>query len=80
MLAISAFFVKYGLFIIPVLAVGVVFLIRWFKTPSGKKLIDTIALKVPMLKSIVQKVAVARFARTFSALMGLSRGTTGAGK
>lgn len=70
MLAISDFFVKYGLFIIPVLAVGVVFLIRWFKTPSGKKLIDTIALKVPMLKSIVQKVAVARFARTFSALMG----------
>ena len=70
MLAISGFLVHYGLFLLPVIVVGIVLLTRWLKTPAGKKVFHTLILKIPMIQPIIQKVAVARFARTFSALMG----------
>lgn len=70
MLGISDFLLKYGLLLLPVLIVGIVLLTRWLKTPPGKKVFHTLILKIPMIQPIIQKVAVARFARTFSALMG----------
>ncbi len=70
MLGISDFLLHYGLFLIPFIVAGVVLLTRWLKTPSGKKIFHTLMLKVPMVNKIIEKVAVARFARTFSALMG----------
>lgn len=70
MLAISGFLVSYGLFLLPVVVVGFVLLGRWLKTPPGKKVFHTLILKIPAIQPIIQKVAVARFARTFSALMG----------
>ena len=70
MLGISHFLLHYGLFLIPVIVVAVVFIVRWLKTPIGKKIFHTTVLKIPMLQPIIQKVAVARFARTFSALIG----------
>jgi type IV pilus assembly protein PilC len=70
MLSISGFLIHYGLFLLPVIAVGIVLLIRFLKTPKGKAIFHTLVLKLPMISPIVQKVAVARFARTFSALMG----------
>lgn len=70
MLAISGFLLHYGLFLLPVVAVGVFFLIRFLKTPQGKGIFHRLVLKIPMISPIIQKVAVARFARTFSALMG----------
>ena len=68
--AISGFLVQYGLFLLPVVIAGIVLLNRWLKTPPGKKVLHTLVLKIPMIQPIIQKVAVARFARTFSALMG----------
>lgn len=70
MLGISGFLLHYGLFLLPVVIAGVIFLLRFLKTPGGKKIFHTLILKIPMISPIVQKVAVARFARTFSALMG----------
>lgn len=70
MLGISDFMLKYGLFILPVVIAGIVLFLRWLKTPAGKKIFHTVVLKIPMIQPIVQKVAIARFARTFSALMG----------
>ena len=70
MLGISGFLVQYGLFILPVVIAGIVLLSRWLKTPPGKKLFHTLILRIPLIQPIIQKVAVARFARTFSALMG----------
>ena len=69
MLAISDVMVKYGLFILPVVIAGVVFLLRWLK-PKGRHIFHRVVLKIPAVGGIVKKVAVARFARTFSALMG----------
>jgi type IV pilus assembly protein PilC len=47
-------------------AVGIHF---YYKTPGGRKLIDQLLLKFPILGSIFQKIAVARFSRTLSTLL-----------
>lgn len=70
MLAISGFLTSYWFIIIPVAGGGIFFLLRYIKTPKGKFLLHHLVLKVPGLKTIIMKVAIARFARTFSALMG----------
>ena len=43
---------------------------RFLRTPKGKRIFHSLILKVPLISPIIKKVAVARFARTFSALMG----------
>lgn len=70
MLAISHALTSYWYIIVPVLVGGVVFLLRFIKTPRGKAIFHHLVLKVPGIKAIIMKVAVARFARTFAALMG----------
>ena len=70
MLGISGFMITNMIWILPALIGGVVLLLRYVKTPGGKKKLHTIALKVPGVNNIVIKLAIARFARTFSALMG----------
>lgn len=46
----------------------VVYTKRYIATPSGKYKFHALMLKVPVLKNIIIKVAVARFARTFASL------------
>lgn len=70
MLGISGFMVRFWFILIPLFAFGVFMLLRFLKTPKGKFLLHTVTLKIPGIKGIVMKVAVARFARTFSALIG----------
>src|SRR5215471_6439027 len=41
----------------------------YYKTPSGRKRIDTLLLKVPVLGPIFLKIAIARFSRTLSTLL-----------
>lgn len=70
MLGISGFMIQFWYLIIPALAGGIFFLIRWLRTPKGKWVFHNFMLRVPGVKTIVTKVAIARFARTFSALIG----------
>lgn len=70
MLAISGFMTTYWYILIPVAFGGSVLLMRYIKTPVGKSQLHHLVLKVPGIKLIIMKVAIARFARTFSALMG----------
>lgn len=46
--------------------VGVKF---YYKTPKGKRVIDSILLKVPIIGPIFLKIAVSRFSRTLSTLL-----------
>lgn len=70
MLNISGFMVSYWYIVLGVL-IGLVFvIIRYVKTPRGKKAYDSLLLKIPIVGGLIKKVAVARFTRTFSALMG----------
>jgi type IV pilus assembly protein PilC len=70
MLTLSGIMTGYWYIILPGTIGGVVLLLRYLKTPKGKSQLHHVILKVPGIKTIVTKVAIARFARTFSALMG----------
>lgn len=70
MLAISDFLIHQWYILVPIAVAGIIFLSRYIKTPKGKSQFHHLVLKVPAVKTIVKKVAVARFARTFAALMG----------
>ncbi|MBA3757395.1 type II secretion system F family protein [Candidatus Saccharibacteria bacterium] len=69
MLALSSFirtkwFIVAGIFI-----GGPIIFNRWRKTTKGKQRFDAFLLKVPVIKTVVTKVAIARFARIFASLM-----------
>lgn len=70
MLALSHAFISYWYIIFPALIGAIILVLRYIKTPKGKKQFHRLILKIPAIKTIIRKVAVARFARTFSALMG----------
>ncbi len=56
------------IFILIVMGIGVYYLRRYINTPGGKYKFHGLLLKIPVVKDIITKVAIARFARTFSAL------------
>ncbi len=70
MLSISGILTTYWYIILPVIGALIYGVIRYLKTPRGKRQFHTLILKIPGIKTIVMKSCVARFARTFSALMG----------
>jgi type IV pilus assembly protein PilC len=57
------------IFILAVMAVGIVYLRRYIKTPGGKYKFHALLLRTPIIKVIILKIAIARFSRTFASLM-----------
>jgi pilin biogenesis protein len=70
MLGISDFMVSFWYLIVPAFIGGIWALIRYIKTPKGRIKFHHVIIKVPAVGAIVRKVAIARFTRTFSALIG----------
>jgi type IV pilus assembly protein PilC len=70
MLAVSKFMRHQWYLIIALFIGGPIILNKWRKTPGGRKRFDAFLLKVPVLKIVITKVAIARFARIFASLMG----------
>jgi type IV pilus assembly protein PilC len=70
MLAVSKFMRHQWYIIVALFIAGPIILNRWRKTPSGRKKFDAFLLRVPVIKVIITKVAIARFARIFASLMG----------
>ncbi len=69
MLGISGFMVQYWYIVIGSLALIIYGFMTYIKTKKGKLQFDTLILKIPVLKKVLVKIAVAHFARTFSALV-----------
>ncbi len=69
MLGLSGAITSYWYIIIPVLASLILLVIWYVHTPKGRRLFHALLLKTPVIRNLVAKLAVARFARTFSALM-----------
>ncbi len=68
---ISAIFTQWWFIAAPVVVVLLVLFLKWKSSKSGRKRWNRICLRVPMkIGDIVQKVAVARWSRTLSALSG----------
>ena len=70
MLGLSSFILALWYIIIPLFAGAIFMTLKYLKTPSGKAIFHRLVLKIPGLKTIIMKIAVARFSRTFSALIG----------
>lgn len=53
------------------IALGVVFygLKTYYKTPKGKKMLDGLSLKIPIIGEILRKIAISRFSRTLGTLL-----------
>jgi type IV pilus assembly protein PilC len=63
---VSEFITGKWYILIPALAVGIYIFLRWKKTEKGRMQWDRFKLKIPRIGDIVQKVALARWSRTFS--------------
>jgi type IV pilus assembly protein PilC len=58
-----------GLIVLVSIIASVVGFRFYYKTPAGRKNIDRVTLKIPVLGDIMRKIAVARFSRTLSTLL-----------
>jgi len=65
----SDFVRGYIIFIILGVMGAVYLLRRYYKTENGKSTIDALLLKLPVFGTLIRKVAVARFTRTFGTLV-----------
>jgi type IV pilus assembly protein PilC len=67
-IAASNFLGRYAIFMIGGLVAAIFFLASWHKTPTGRRRLDGILLKAPILGMLFKKIAVARFCRTLGTL------------
>ena len=75
---ISSSFGRAGVFLVIFLA-GVFFLFFWLlKTASGRKVLDIILLKMPLMGPLVKKINAARTSRTLSSLLSAGVDIVGA--
>ncbi len=58
-----------GLIILGVIVAVVIGIRAYYKTPKGRRLLDGLMLKLPIIGLILRKIAVARFSRTLSTLL-----------
>jgi type II secretory pathway component PulF len=52
------------------LVVVIIIFRRWKKTPKGRYIWHSLLLKIPVVKDIITKTAIARFSRIFASLLG----------
>ncbi len=69
LLSISEFSRHYALIIIPIVVLAVWLIKRYISTPKGKYQFHALMLRTPIAKTIITKVAIARFSRIFASLM-----------
>jgi type IV pilus assembly protein PilC len=57
-------------FILIILGIVGMYVLRYIRTPKGKYQWHNLLLHIPVIKTIILKIAIARFSRTFASLMG----------
>jgi type IV pilus assembly protein PilC len=69
MLAVSSFMTSKWYILVGGTILVVFFTKRYVATPQGRRKKDQFLMRIPVLKEIIKKVAIARFARIFASLM-----------
>jgi len=59
---------SFSLLLVVALAVAVWLFSRFYATPTGRRRVDGLLLKLPLFGDLIQKTATAKFCRTFSSL------------
>ena len=67
-ITISQFFAKFFPFMVIALVLLVIALNRYYRTPRGRRMVDKMLLRLPVIGQILRKIAVARFCRTLATL------------
>lgn len=70
MMGISQFIVNFWYIMLPLLGAVVWGVMKYIKTKNGKEQFHRLLVKMPVVGKLIKKIAVARFTRTFSALIG----------
>lgn len=70
LICISEFLQKYWWFLLGGIILFIVIIYSYTRTPSGRYRFDRIRLKLPIMGDIFRKIAISRFARTYSFLVG----------
>lgn len=68
-LTLSKIIKKYVIVLIPMIIFLLYLFKKYYRTESGKTLIDYLLLKVPVFGMLLQKISVARFSRTLGTLV-----------
>jgi type IV pilus assembly protein PilC len=68
-IALSNNLVRFGPFLIVGLVAASYGFKSYYATPNGRRTIDAIALKLPIMGILIRKIAVARFCRTLATLL-----------
>ncbi len=58
------------IFLFAIAAIIARYVLRYIKTEKGKYQFHGLLLKIPIVKTVILKIAIARFSRTFASLMG----------
>ncbi len=66
----SKILIKYWYLIIGGTVGGVFLGMNYYRSPEGKKTIDSVAIDIPVIGDLIIKAAIARFTRTLSTLLG----------
>lgn len=66
----SKILIKYWYLIIGGTVGGVFLGMNYYRSPEGKKTIDSVAIDIPVVGDLIIKAAIARFTRTLSTLLG----------
>ena len=64
----SDFLASYSIWVLLALVGIWIFLVRWHKTPRGRRVIDGFLLRIPVIGMLLRKIAVSRFCRTLATL------------
>jgi type IV pilus assembly protein PilC len=64
----SNFVGNYAIFIFIIIGAGCFAINRWHGTPHGRRILDSLLLKIPIVGMLLRKIAVARFCRTLGTL------------
>lgn len=68
-IAMSEFFLDYGVFLLITLIVGGFFLYRYTKTPAGREVFDRFVLSIPYIGDLFKKLYLARIADNMSTML-----------
>jgi type IV pilus assembly protein PilC len=68
-IALSNFIGRWWWMVFAALGLGIYMLLRYHKTHAGRRQIDRVLLRLPVLGSVLRKIAVARFCRTLGTLV-----------
>lgn len=64
----SNFVASYAIWIILLLVLMILAIKQWHSTYQGKRILDSLMLKIPIIGMLLRKIAIARFCRTLATL------------